>query len=163
MDIGAGMDKGVPLLWVRNISLKSPLESVFPFVLLWKVLSSGIASLGGFEAPQISWHEDPGWLSYCFPGSKSHLRYSGSISCDFCIFIASMFQILFIRMLWFNQSELSDVEQTPVQASIKSRILYHRLSSFRLSKDVNIFLIFPLENILHCPAVKYAQHSCIPQ
>lgn len=47
---------------------------MFLFALLQKVLSSGIAPLCGFEAPQI-WHKDPGWLSQCFPGSKSHLRY----------------------------------------------------------------------------------------
>lgn len=64
-DIGFQEDNPVPALrfqfqngywsctpsWERNINLKSPLASVFPFVLLQMALSSGIASLGGFDAP----------------------------------------------------------------------------------------------------------------
>lgn len=112
---------------------------------------------GWFWGPQISWHKYPGWLSRCFPDSKSYQRYSGPILCDFYIFNASSLQISFIGMLWSIQSETSDIVQTPVQVSIESRILYHRLSSFRVSKDVKLFLFFPLENIPHCPAAKYAQ------
>lgn len=48
---------------------------------------------GWFWGPQISWHKDPGWLSECFPGSKSHLSYSVPIFCDFYISIASSLQI----------------------------------------------------------------------
>lgn len=149
------MDIGVLLLWERKINLKSPLASVFPFVLLQMALSSGMASLGGFEAPKSPDTKIQADCQGVFqvPRATKDIQALSSLIFIFLMHLAFRFHLLGC----FSQSESSDIVQTPVQVSIESRIFYHRLSSFRVSKDVKLFLFFPLK--IFYIALQWNMHS----